>query len=172
MKHLTFKVQVTPEQSAKIQQAIFEKGGRWMDDDTHVKYQGKTFLVVRSGMITSTDSESLFLNLDLEIPQWFAHQALQLIKNIRLPKENTPISPAYIVDDRGATVAIRKNTSVRPAMLYRNTPGLAHLWTLGDTNRYSQYSGATTLYENQYRDEILKEAYKLCAELNNQKGED
>ena len=38
MKHLKFKVQVTPEQSSEIQKAIFEKRGQWADGTTDVKH--------------------------------------------------------------------------------------------------------------------------------------
>ena len=43
MKNLKFKVQVTPAQSAEIQRAILEKGGKWADGTTDVKHPDNSF---------------------------------------------------------------------------------------------------------------------------------
>jgi hypothetical protein len=172
MKNTQFKVQVTPEQSTAIQRAIFEKRGQWADGTTNVKHLGKPFLIVRHGMITCTDSESMFLNLDTEeIPQWFAHEALKLIKT------RTSINPTYIVDVRGSTVAIREkcspgtNTPVWPQNLDRDTPGLVYLWELGNTTRYCKKSNSVVSYTNEYRYSVMKQAHKLCDELNKENNE-
>lgn len=176
MKHLTFKVQVTPVQSTEIQRAIFEKGGQWADGTTNVNHLGKHFLIVRNGVITCTNSELMVLhNVNNAIPQWFAHEALKLIKDPKLVKEGTSLKPTYIVDVRGTTVAIREKyipgtyTSTYPTILDKDTPGLAYLWELGNTSLYCKKSDSVVSYTNKYRYSVMEKAYKLCDKLNQER---
>lgn len=134
MKNLKFKVQVTPAQSAEIQRAILEKGGKWADGTTDVKHTDKSFLVVRNGRMTCTNSETNFHDLDPEIQQWFAHNALERIKKITHMYK-------YVTDEYDNVIAVRTSTSRDTAILSRekitrNSPGLAYMWVLEDTTQY------------------------------------
>ena len=169
MKNLKFKVQVTPGQSKAIQEAVFEKGGGWMDQNTMVIHTDMPFLVIDKGTLFFCHNEASFNEEDIK--QVFARFALALIK------ASTSMNPTYIVDVRGSTVAIRDknvtgiNISYWPIILDRNTPGLVYLWELGNTTRYCKKSNSVISYTNKHRYAVMEKAYKLCAKLNNQKGE-
>ena len=170
MKNILVKVQVTPEQSERIQRALAEKGGCCVDRNANVNYTDMPFMLIDKGLWTFYHTEARFN--DENIRQVFARGALELIK------ASTSLRPAYVIDDRGDRLAIRKriisgtNTNVVPAVLDRDTPGLMYLWEFGKTTRYSKQSDITTHYGNEHRDDMLRKACILCDELNNQKGED
>ena len=166
MKTIRIKVQVTPEQSKEIQEAIFKKGGSWARGDAYVKYQAYHFLVIEYGYLTYCVTEDDFYEHNGDVKQVFARDALALIKGCKA------IKPAFVVDIRGGEIAVRKNTPDRPAVLDKDNPGLVYLWFIGVTTQYTKRSGITTLFVNEYRQGIEEKAHKLCAELNDQKGED
>lgn len=164
MKKILIKVQVTPGQSRKIQEAVFEKGGGWMDQNTMVIHTDIPFLVIDKGTLFFCHNEASFNEEDVK--QVFVRDALELIKM------STSMNPTYIVDVRGSTVAIREkyspgtNTPVWPTILDRDTPGLVYLWELGNTTRYCKKSNSVVSYTNKYRYSVMEQAHKLCEELN------
>ena len=164
MKHTKFKVQVTPEQSAEIQRALFDKGRSCRDQYTTVSNTDMPFMVIKEGKVLFYFSEAAFLE-DKSVDHLFAHEALALIK------ASTSLKTPYVVDDREDRVAVRENTRTSHSVLDEATPGLIYLWKLGKTTMYNRQEDSTTHYRNEHRHDILANAYKLCDELN-QKGED
>ena len=79
MNNLTFKVQVTPEQSKAIQEAIFKKGGSWAGGATYVKNQSYPFLVLEYDCLTYYATEDNFYKHNGNAKQVFARDALALI---------------------------------------------------------------------------------------------
>ena len=170
MKNLRIKVQVTPEQSEKIQQALLKKAWKQGDQNATVRNTNMPFMVIKEGVVMFFSGEAAFLEYK-GVEHLFANEALKLIK------ASTSLRPAYVIDDRGDRLAVRKriirgtNTNVFPAVLDRDTPGLVYLWEFGKTTRYNKQSDITTNYGNEHRPDMLKKACVLCDELN-QKGED
>ena len=87
MKKIRIKVQVTPEQSKAIQEAIFKKGGSWASGDAYVKHQDYHFLVIDYGYLTCCVTEDDFYKNHGDVKQVFAREALALIS------EGTAIKP-------------------------------------------------------------------------------
>ena len=134
MKNLKFKVQVTPEQSTKIQKAIFAKGGKWVTNRTYVRHLDQHFLVVQNGEISYIHSEEGFQNYDPAFTQWFAHDALDRIR------KSTPMH-TYVVDSFDNVIAVRTSTSRDTVTSPRkkitaHSPGVAYMWILEDTIQY------------------------------------
>ena len=168
MKHLKFKVQVTPEQSAKIQKAIFAKGGKWVGNVVAVRLLDEPFLVVRNGGISYLNSEKGFQNFDPAVPQWFAHNALERIR------KSTSMH-TYVVDAFDNVIAVRTSTSRDTETFPRkkitaHSPGLAYMWILEDTIQYDftregQPPLVAMLSWRQYP-AIMERAQDYCDKLN------
>ena len=181
MKNLKFKVQVTPEQSEKIQKGIFKKGGSWASGDAYVKYHSLPFLSIESGFMKAHDVEEHFIQLPYtQVP---ALDALCMVENSR------PYTP-YSVDIHGDVIAVR--TTVSKKALSSNRPeitplaeGVIRMWEMKPTIQYDVPPGfltfkeedsecpltVTTLRLLQYKS-VMKRAIEYCEKLNNQKGED
>ena len=86
MKNLKFKVQVTPEQRASIQQAVFKKGGSWASGNAFVVCQFCPFLVLKKGCLTTCKDEDDFYENNGDVKQVFAREALALIKGCKAIK--------------------------------------------------------------------------------------
>lgn len=160
MKNLYIKVQVTPEQSTAIQEAVFEQGGSWSAGETFVKYISYPFLTINGGILTFCSDEDSFYTNRSDLKQVFAREALELIEKC------VAIKPAFVVDIRRGEIAVRENTLIQPKILDKDTPGLVCLWTFGEIICYNKKMDTTTLYGNELKDEILEKAYKQCDELN------
>ena len=175
MKNLKFKVQVTPEQSAEIQKAIFAKGGKWISNRADVRLQDQPFLVVQNGKITYLVTEKAFQNYDPSVPQWFAHDALERIR------KSTPMHK-YVVDSFDNVIVVRTTTSYDPPMasrkkITRDSHGLAYIWVLENITQYDftredQPPLVTTIPCRPYH-HIMRLAQGYCDKLNaelNSKG--
>ena len=168
MKNLKFKVQVTPEQSAEIQKAIFAKGGKWISNKVEVRLLDQPFLIVHNGEISYLSTEKKFQNYDPAVTQWFAHDALDRIR------KSTPMHK-YVVDSFDNVIVVRTTTSYNTLLSTRekitiNSPGIAYMWVLGDTTQYDftredQPPLVTTMSCLQYPT-IMKRASEYCDKLN------
>ena len=169
MKNLKFKVQVTPEQSAEIQKAIFAKGGKWVSNLVEVRLLDRAFLVVQNGEISYLNTEKRFLqSTSPDLPQWFAHDALERIR------KSTPMHK-YVTDVYDNVIAVRTTTSYNTLMSTRekitiNSPGIAYMWVLGDTTQYDftrkdQPPLVAMMSCLQYLT-IMKRAQDYCDKLN------
>lgn len=168
MKNLKFKVQVTPEQSAEIQKAIFEKGGQWADGTTDVKHMDKSFLIVQNGKITYLVTEKEFQNYDPAVTQWFANDALGRIR------KSTPMHK-YVVDSFDNFIVVRTTTSYDTLMssrekITKDSPGIAYMWVLGDTTMYNftreDQPPLVTMMSCMQYPPIMKMAHEYCDKLN------
>ena len=169
MKHLKFKVQVTPEQSAEIQKAIFAKGGKWVGNRIEVRLLDQPFLVVQNGNISYLNTEKGFQNYDPAVPQWFAHAALERIR------KSTSMHK-YVVDAFDNVIVVRTTTSYdarmysRKKKITKDSPGLAYMWVLGETTQYDftredQPPLVSMMSRRQYP-AIMRLAQDYCDTLN------
>ena len=95
MKNLTIKVQVTPEQSKAIQEAIFKKGGGWATGDTCLKYLDKPFLVINYGYLVYSVTEDEFYEYNDNAKPVCARDALAIINESTAIKRS-PCPPLMI----------------------------------------------------------------------------
>ena len=80
MKTIRIKVQVTPEQSKAIQEAIFKKGGSWASGNAYVKHQSYPFLIINYGYLTYCVAENRFYKHNGDVKQVCAREALAIIR--------------------------------------------------------------------------------------------
>ena len=104
MKNLKVKAQVTPEQIAEIQKAIFKKGGSWASGDAYVKCQSFPFLSIESGLMKAHDEEEHFIQLPYaQVP---ALDAMCMVEN---SKPYTPDSAVRTTASKKALLSIWAN---------------------------------------------------------------
>ena len=81
MNNLTFKVQLTSLQNKKFQEAVFEKGGTWVEGQTTVMLTTNPFMILRQGKMSSTADYNESFFRALSAPEVLTEQAFKLVKN-------------------------------------------------------------------------------------------